>query len=128
MSKSTLVKRYLFKNGLKIEIFKGYDHWCASDDNYYLFIGDSINVHVECETLKEAMHCALDQGFGEPIEVHFCRLSNGRLMIYESSDGNGSHIENQDALKTFLENHGFYEFSRGFDTQCGKGTQEFRPK
>lgn len=63
--------------------------------------------------------------------VHFS-LNGGdekpatRLMIWTSSNGNGSHIAEQDNLKAYLEERGFFEFERDFDRVCGKGLQVFK--
>lgn len=57
--------------------------------------------------------------------VHWSRLNDRQIIVYMSSNGNGSHIGDQDIVKTFLEANGFFEFERGFDRICGKGTQVF---
>lgn len=73
----------------------------------------------QLKTQQIAMQEMIDQN------VHWTRLNERQIIVYTSSDGNGSHITNQDILKDYLEAHGFFEFERGFDRHCGKGTQVF---
>lgn len=57
--------------------------------------------------------------------VHFSRTASNKIVVFTSSNGNGSHISEQDNIKAFLEARGFFESERGFDNICGKGTQFF---
>ncbi len=60
------------------------------------------------------------------INAHWVRTSKREIMVYASSDGNGSHHEELDKIKKFLELHGFFEFNRDFDRICGKGFSVFK--
>ena len=53
--------------------------------------------------------------------VHWSRVDKKTIIVYMSSDGNGSHHSNLDLITQFLGQAGFYEFERDFDRQCGKG-------
>jgi hypothetical protein len=58
--------------------------------------------------------------------VHWNRVNDKTIIVYMSSDGNGSHHANLDAVTSFLANAGFYEFERDFDLVCGKGYSVYK--
>ena len=58
--------------------------------------------------------------------VHWIRLDAKHIMVYMSSDGNGSHIPDLDIVKDYLEKMGFRETDRDFDRICGKGFSVFK--
>lgn len=54
-------------------------------------------------------------------DVHWSRVDATKIIVYMSSDGNGSHHANLDQVTQFLSTAGFFEFERDFDRVCGKG-------
>jgi hypothetical protein len=58
--------------------------------------------------------------------VDWTRLDKKTIRVYMSSNGNGSHHENLDRVKSYLERAGFFEFNRDFDVVCGKGYSDFK--
>lgn len=67
----------------------------------------------------------------EAKNVHWNRVNEKTIIVYMSSDGNGSHHVDLDAVTGFLSQAGFYEFERDFDRVCGKGYavyKEYRGK
>lgn len=53
--------------------------------------------------------------------IHWNRVDARTIMVWASSDGNGSHHPHLDRITAFLKQAGFVEFERDFDRICGKG-------